>query len=138
MKFLAIAAVLAATAFGMPVVEESNTYVSPSGLKVRGIGNQGDGFYLAIFDEDGVADIEYTPFSELDTDALAEFANQTAAVGELDARGELSKRGETTCGGAGWQKDMDVANVQLARNGHARWYNKHAWGWVRIFFLVID
>jgi hypothetical protein len=74
--------------------------------------------------------------SALDTAAIAEIANKTGAAGELAARGDLNKRGKTTCGGVGWQPHMDAANVQLASNGDGRWYNVQAWGWVRTTFLV--
>lgn len=138
MKFLAIAAVLAATAFGTPIVEESDVYVSPSGLKVRGIGNRGDGYYLAAFNEDKVADIEFTPFSMLNNAAMTETTNATAVAGELAARGTLSKRGSTTCSGlSGYQPDMDEANIQLANNAHGKTYQKGDWGWVRTIAFVL-
>lgn len=132
MKFLATVIMLAATVLGRPVADTLQTFTSPDGLRIRNVGYQGDGFYLATFDENNVATVDFTPLTELNSTILASYNSQVAASNnKLNERSELVARG-STCGDDGIVSDLDHANVQLAQNGNGKWYNKDAWGWVSI------
>jgi hypothetical protein len=88
---------------------------------------QGDGFYLAVFDDAGVANVTFTPKADLLARSAAPVSENLAAR----AVNTLSKR-KTVCAGRSTHVgDLDWANVQLANNGNNKWYNKGAWGWVR-------
>jgi hypothetical protein len=102
-----------------------------SGLHVRGDLDQGDGFYVAVFNSDGVADIEFTPMAAAKFKARA----PVSEVPSAHSGSNLFKRG-TVCSGrrSGNLAQLDDANVALARNAAAQgWYDKHAWGWVSFF-----
>jgi hypothetical protein len=122
MQFSTIALLFAATVLGAPA--ESLT---ASGLRVRGEIDQGEGFYLAVFNnETGIADVEFTPLAELA--AIAPVEEATSAVDERS----LLKR-STSCSGRRSINlgQLDDANRQLANNANAQgWYNKGANGWV--------
>jgi hypothetical protein len=128
MRFSTIATLFVAGALGAPT-EQLNTrsWTHPeSGLQVRGLGDQGDGVYLAVFDKRGVADVQFTPMSELNLTAPVEMRSTENHDG-------LAKRAGTTCSGKFTHSlsDLDAANVQLANNADAQHnYGKHAWGWV--------
>jgi hypothetical protein len=120
MHFSTITLAFAAAVLGAP----TETTLG-SGLRVRGDLDQGDGFYLAVFNETGVADIEFTPMANLKARAPVE--EVTAAHS-----GNLLKRG-TVCSGrrSGNLAQLDDANVALARNAAAQgWYERGAHGWV--------
>ncbi|KAF3029585.1 hypothetical protein E8E12_000550 [Didymella heteroderae] len=124
MQFSTIALLFAATVLGAPT--ESLT---ASGLRMRGEVDQGEGFYLAVFNnETGVADVEFTPLSELVTIAPVEEATST-----VDERSLLKRA--TVCSGRRSINlgQLDDANRQLASNANAQgWYNKGANGWVHL------
>jgi hypothetical protein len=89
--------------------------------------HQGDGFYLAVFDEAGVANVTFTPKAEL----LARSAPPVSENLAARAVSTLSKRSTTCAGRSTRVEDLDWANVQLANNANNHWYDKGAWGWVR-------
>lgn len=136
MKLLALAALFAATAFSAPL-NDADTYFSPSGteLKIRGTGDQGDGYYLAQFNEEGVADVVFTPYSELNLTALE--GQQPVLPAPKDAGDELAARGAGAlegrdaggCTGSGYLPDIDQANYDLARLSQ-KVFPQHSWGWV--------
>ncbi|RYP77760.1 hypothetical protein DL769_003326 [Monosporascus sp. CRB-8-3] len=129
MHFSTITALFAATVLGVPTEPLLNTrsWTGPeSGLHVRNMGDQGDGFYLAVFNEPGVADVQFKAASELNTTSPVE------TLSTRDGDG-LAKRAGTTCSG---RKSIDLgtlnaANIQLANNANAQGsFGFHAWGWV--------
>ncbi|ROV90395.1 hypothetical protein VPNG_10037 [Cytospora leucostoma] len=104
------------------------------GLEVHNVGFQGDGFYQAIFDDNGSAEVKFTPMSELlnTTTPVVEPPNT-----EISARGAGIVKRAPTCDSAhhGNWGNMDIANVRLAQNAAANdggtgYYPKNAWGWV--------
>lgn len=129
MQFSTITLLFAATVLGAPTDS-----VTASGLRMRGAIDQGEGFYLAVFNnETGVADIEFTPLTELA--AIAPVEDATSTIEERS----LLKRA-TTCSGRRSVNlgQLDEANRQLARNANAQgWYNKGANGWVSCDPLLI-
>lgn len=123
MHFSTIILAFAATVLAAPMETTLG-----SGLRVRGDLDQGDGFYVAIFNEEGVADIEFTPMAKAKFKARAPVSEVPAA----HSGSNLFKRG-TVCSGrrSGNLAQLDDANVALARNAAAQgWYDKHANGWV--------
>jgi hypothetical protein len=91
--------------------------------------DQGDGFYLASYNEAGTLDVDFTPIAELDTASPAE---------QLTTRGmhTLNKR-ETVCSGRSSVAlaTLDAINVQLAQNADGqRNYGAGSWGWVSFLF----
>lgn len=131
MRFAELIAIFTAAVLGAPAESGLNkrSWTSPeSGLHVRGLGYQGDGFYLAVFNDSGVADVQFTPVEEL---------NATSPAGDVSRRDEdgnaLAKRAGTTCSGksSGNLYNLDWANWKLAQNADAvHNYGYHAWGWV--------
>jgi len=126
MKLSAIATIAlgAASTIAAPVAE-SKEFVTPEGNKVRGLGNQGDGFYLAEFDKNGVAEIKFTPMAHLNTTV-----GETSGVERRwGPDGQFCLYDFPGNGG-----DLDTANVALANNAQAHgWYNgPNAWGWVHV------
>ncbi|KAI4594762.1 hypothetical protein KJ359_007565 [Pestalotiopsis sp. 9143b] len=131
MRFAEFITIFAAAAFGAPTDSGLNkrSWTSPeTGLHVRGLGYQGDGFYLAVFNESGVADVQFTPMEDL---------NATTPAGDISRRDDdgnaLAKRAGTTCSGkySGNQANLNWANWKLASNADAvHNYGFHAWGWV--------
>jgi hypothetical protein len=98
--------------------------------ELRASHDQGEGFYLAIFNESGIAEVQFTP--------LAELATRTP-VEDLFARStdDLAKRG-TECA-VRYSPNvavLDDANRQLANNANGKTYGKGAWGWVSSSSLI--
>ncbi|RYP13366.1 hypothetical protein DL765_006907 [Monosporascus sp. GIB2] len=128
-----IATLLAATVLGLPNLQRRTWKDHEAGLEIRNVGYQGDGFYLAVFDEDGVASVEFAPASELNM--TAPVTHDDAPATEIDARA-LSKRAPTCdVDHHGNWANMDIANVQLANNAQAAsggtgYHPRLAWGWV--------
>jgi hypothetical protein len=123
MRFSAIALLVAPTVLGAPTDFSQNS-VQPQQL------DQGDGFYLAIFNDSGIADIYFTPESELQT--------RSHVLGlETRSADSLFKRAHTCSGRkSGDLGTLDAANVELAVNTNARGnYPKGAWGWVSASLL---
>ncbi|RYO86339.1 hypothetical protein DL764_009018 [Monosporascus ibericus] len=128
-----IASLLTATVLGLPNLQRRTWKDHETGLEIRNVGYQGDGFYLAAFDENGVASIEFTPAGELNM--TAPINDDDAPATEIDARA-LSKRAPTCDSNhhGNWG-NLDIANVQLANNAQAHsggtgYYPRGAWGWV--------
>jgi hypothetical protein len=94
--------------------------------------DQGDGFYSAVFDDAGVANITYTPFTDADLAA-------SAPLPQLEARStvNIDKR-DTTCSGAVSfdTPSLDAANREAANNANNKEYSYKAWGWVCIVHLM--
>jgi hypothetical protein len=129
MHWSAITLLFAATVLGAPapILAERELSIAPEQRF------QGDGFYLAVFDEAGVANVTFTPKAEI-------LARSAPAVSEnLAARdvSTLSKRNTVCWGRSTHVGDLDWANVQLAKNADNKWYNKGAWGWVRRHSLFL-
>jgi hypothetical protein len=120
MHWSALTLLFAATVLGAPapISAEVELSITPEQRF------QGDDFYLAVFDDAGVANVTFTPKADL-------LARSTAPVSENLAARALSKRNTVCAGRSTHVGDLDWANVQLANNGNNQWYNKGAWGWVR-------
>lgn len=131
MKSVALITLLFSGAFGSPVHSQNSW--SSAGLKIRNTGDQGDGLYLAVFDDNGHATVEFTPFSDLNMTIPDAGDESKVADTESEApANRLSKRNGITCSGRnGNTAIMDPANRQLASNadGHGQ-YGRNAWGWV--------
>lgn len=132
MKFSAIALLVATTVLGAPT-----EFSFSSGLRVRGDVDQGEGFYLAVpNNETGVADVKFTPLSKL-APFQSSIEADTGAVTEAPGSKDLNKRG-TTCSGYGSfdSVTLDRANFQLARNADAHGtYSAGAHGWVNLLAI---
>jgi hypothetical protein len=91
--------------------------------------DQGDGFYLAKFDNvTGLHHVEFTP--------MAELIKRTGVMEPaVESSNNLIKRDGITCSGRATTdvSDLDTANRHLATNAnnHGQ-YEKHDWGWVKI------
>ncbi|KAL4724249.1 hypothetical protein ACLX1H_008862 [Fusarium chlamydosporum] len=131
MKSVALITLLFSGAFGSPVHSQNSW--SSAGLKIRNTGDQGDGLYLAVFDDNGHATVEFTPFSDMNMTIPDAGDESKVADTESEApANRLSKRNGITCSGRnGNTAIMDPANRQLASNadGHGQ-YGRNAWGWV--------
>lgn len=68
-------------------------------MEIRGLGYQGDGFYSAKFDKNGVANVEFTRFADFNQTAIANESARiaTAAAHKTTESGSLVKRDGTTC-----------------------------------------
>ena len=128
MHFATFATLFAAAAvLGVPTEPTEPTSITSLADDVF---DQGDGFYLASYNEAGTIDVDFTPMAELDT---------TSPATQLTTRSmhTLIKR-ETVCSGRNSVAlaTLDAANVQLARNADAqRNYGAGAWGWVSFLFV---
>ncbi|KAJ4331442.1 hypothetical protein N0V95_009882 [Ascochyta clinopodiicola] len=112
----------AATILGAPTEPIESTSITSLAADVL---DQGDGFYLASYNEAGVLDVIFTPIAELET-------IPPAAQLTTRATHTLGKR-ETTCSGRSSVAlgTLDDANRQLATNAAAQGnYGKNSWGWV--------
>lgn len=118
-------ALFAVIAMGMPSLKTRSWEAPDANIQLYGVGYQGDGSYLAAFDSNGVATVEFTPFNET---VLVNRRVTNAALTDLSSRA----LGDITCSGrAGYIPDIDAANVQAAKNAEAHgYYNAKAWGWV--------
>lgn len=124
MKFLALGALLAISAVSGPT-SSLTTFTTEDGLEIHGVGNQGDGVYLAVFDANGTANVEFIAAED-----TAPIENLTS---DIAARSLIKRAGVTCSGRTGNQGNMDNANIQLANNAQAqRDYGFHAWGWVSL------
>ncbi|ROV88676.1 hypothetical protein VSDG_09511 [Cytospora chrysosperma] len=131
-----ITTVLVTSALGLPNRFQTRTWTDTEmGLEIHNVGFQGDGFYLAIFNDNGAADVEFTPMSEL-LNTTAPFVDASPAS-EVSARSAGIVKRDPTCDSdhhGNWG-NMDIANIQLAKNAAANdggtgYYPKNAWGWV--------
>lgn len=87
--------------------------------------DQGEGFYVASYNETGSLEVEFTPMAELDATTPAEQLTTRATH-------TLNKR-ETVCSGrkSAVLAILDSANVKLAQNAAFQGnYGAGAWGWV--------
>lgn len=127
MKYSTVTLFFATTVYGAPT-----EFLFSSGLRVRGDIDRGEGFYLAVpNNETGIADVKFTPLDRLaPTKPVGDIA--TGATAEAAGSGDLIKRG-TTCSGYGSfdSATLDKANFQLAHNAEAHGtYSAGAHGWV--------
>jgi hypothetical protein len=144
MRVSLLATLFAATALATPTPK--NVWKDEKrGLEVRGLGDQGDGFYDVKFDANGVGTVQFTPWAKLNHTAIE--SNHTAPAVESN-KTAIEKRweGETTCSNewAAWW-ELDAANVQLARNSDwggdsGNYYYMRHWGWVSsvIYHYVVE
>jgi hypothetical protein len=125
--FSTAAAVMAAPS--APILAPQIWTATPSDGNVvpAGIKDQGDGFYLAVFNGTELDRVEFTPLN----DDVKPLTSADLSVRQSTAL-ELDKRAGTTCGNRYTSNlnDLTKANIQLAQNGDRKWYDKHAWGWV--------
>lgn len=129
-----IVLLLSSTALAIPTnpALQTRDWTSPElDIHVTNVGYQGDGFYSAVFNESGVAEVKFTPLSQLHIDEPeVSVSSQT-----LPARDNtLAKRAGTTCSGR-WtnnQGDLDSANSELVNNAvnMPDQGDYHHWGWV--------
>lgn len=126
MHFSALTILFATTVLGVPTkspLEARSWTISKADLHTSN--DQGDGFYLATFNESNIAEVKFTPFA---TDLTAR-----DPIEGLTTRStvNLAKRG-TECSGrySGDLPTLDAANRELANNANGKNYNKGAWGWV--------
>lgn len=136
MKFTLVPVVLAAGALAAPSpleAEKRSWTDAETGLKVDNVGYQGDGVYVAVFDEKNTATVQFTPVAEANLTA-PDIAVQSRAA-PLDRR---DKYGVTCTGSQGYFRDIDKANVMLANNAQAHGaYGSEHWGWVSTYILII-
>ena len=129
MQFTTFATLFTAAAvLGAPTEPTKSMSIAALGETVF---DQGDGFYLASYNDAGALKVNFTPMAELDT--------TTPPAEHLTTRSThlLSKR-ETVCSGRTSVNlgNLDAANVQLAKNAAAQvTYNGGAWGWVSFPFV---
>ena len=127
---------LAATALAAPApksvaqrdatVVQGTTGIDPS------VFDQGDGFYMASFNESTASlDVSFTPVAELPEKSTAVNSPNKHSVFDLRKR-------DTTC--PGWlSKDvpsLDSANVRLADNVNGKTFGFMDWNWVRCSYLL--
>ncbi|KAF4548262.1 Hypothetical protein D9617_30g011670 [Elsinoe fawcettii] len=129
MKSFILAGLLAASAMAAAVKPRIAPQVvtGPQGqdMIIHGAGDQGDGAYLAVFDENNEATVEFTPYADLNI--TEEHFNEYRKRSEWAMR----KRNpfQPVCSGDGYAPDNDGANIQLAHNADGRRYNSVAYGW---------
>ncbi|POS68880.1 hypothetical protein DHEL01_v212726 [Diaporthe helianthi] len=116
-----------------PAIEARAWTSSELDLQVTNLGYQGDGFYSASFNESGVAEVKFTPLSEVLTDE----PEASVSAETLSARDSNLDKRATTCSGrfAVNQGDLDTANRQLRDNAVNMGASQGAWGhwgWVHI------
>jgi hypothetical protein len=98
---------------------------------------QGDGFYVATFDEAGNTTVKFTPLAEL-TPTAEVLANALAPLTEnlvTKSRDSLLKRQSFThceTRQSGDIEKLDHANVQLAHNVNKVNYLYNHWAWVHM------
>lgn len=134
MQFSLFAVVLAATTIASPT---SQTWRDEKrGLEIRGLGDQGDGYYGVAFDANGVGTVKFTPWAQLNHTGEAAAAAEVEVAFNKTTGGIEKRGGYTTCTGE-WANGghLDIANIQLARNsdnggdnGNFFFYNN--WGWI--------
>ena len=124
------------TAFpGAPMSKEfvRREAVLESGLRLRNLGYQGDGFYQAVYDDAGTADVQFTPLADVLANLNITASVETRALAE----GGLSAAAYPICKGRSTNHlpELTAANIVLAQNANAQnFYAKGAWGWVCYFF----
>ncbi|ROV96530.1 hypothetical protein VMCG_07772 [Cytospora schulzeri] len=131
-----VTTLLVTSALGLPNKLQARTWTDAElGLEIRNVGFQGDGFYLAIFDDKGSAEVKFTPMDEL-LNTTAPVADASPAGGISARKGGIVKRAPTCDSDhhGNWG-NMDIANIRLAENAAANdggtgYYPKNAWGWV--------
>lgn len=104
--------------------------VLESGLRLRNLGYQGDGFYQAVYDDAGAADVQFTPL----VDVLANLNITESVETRALAEGELSAAAYPVCKGRSTSHlpELTAANIGLAQNANAQnFYARGSWGWVR-------
>lgn len=91
--------------------------------------DQGDGFYLASFNEAGKAEVEFTPMAEIIAkDSVP--VSENLAVRAVDTLLKRVNNNVVCHGRSNNVGDLDWANVKLAQNGDQKWYDAGHWGWV--------
>jgi len=101
---------------------------APKALTVaKNLMQQGNGFYVATFNEAGEASVEFTPAAQLPAIDIP-LTTENPAVKSIRT---LQKRGEVHCDGRSSNSlaDLTWANVQLANNARGQKYH-NKWGWV--------
>jgi hypothetical protein len=99
--------------------------------------DQGDGFYLATYNDTGVLNVEFTPMAELKTsDPVEQVAARDTHIFARDDSNEANcivPLRKTIA-----LATLDEANRQLARNGAQQGhYGKDKWGWVSLLIQTI-
>lgn len=144
MKAIIVATTLLVTsALSLPNKLETRTWTDNElGLRVHNVGYQGDGFYNAIFDGNGTAEVNFTPMSEL-LNTTAHIVHATPAS-EKSARSAGIVKRAPTCDGDhhGNLENMGIANARLAQQAAAHaggtgHYPKFAWGWVSSMLVLM-
>lgn len=126
----------AATALAAPapksVAQRDATVVQGTAGLDPSVFDQGDGFYMASFNESTASlDVSFTP--------VAELSEKSTAVTSPNKRSafDLKKR-DTTC--PGWVSNdvpsLDAANVRLADNVNDKTFGFMQWGWVRCSYVL--
>jgi hypothetical protein len=126
MHWYAVTLLFAATVLGAPTPVENTLSIASD------VRNQGNGFYVATFDEAGVANVTFTPLAILE----ARNSPTSAPVSEnLAARSiaTLSRRNTECHGRSANVADLDSANVNCANNANNKYYSKNTWVWVSSF-----
>lgn len=109
MRFTIFTVALAATAIASPAPKIWRD--EKRGLEVRGLGDQGDGYYGVDFDTNGVGNVKFTPWAKLnhtnEANLVAKIESSSNSTGIVEKRG-----GYTTCTGewANWQH-LDIGKT---------------------------
>ena len=126
----------AATALAAPapksVAQRDATLVQGTAGLDPDVFDQGDGFYIASFNESTASlDVSFTPIAELPETSTAVTSPNKRSVFDLRKRA-------TTC--PGWLSkgvpSLDWANVKLADNVNGKTFGFEKWGWVRCSCLT--
>ncbi|KAF2690587.1 hypothetical protein K458DRAFT_398606 [Lentithecium fluviatile CBS 122367] len=113
-----------ATILGSPTIVE---LVLESGLRLRNSGDQGDGSYLVVFNDEGVANVQFTPMAKLVAQLKITTPDEKEAI---IPPGDLSASATTCDGSTRDLNSLSEANRQLARNSDAwKHYGNRSWGW---------
>jgi hypothetical protein len=117
-SFITTLLTLATTALGAPTSFTTAELIIANELRF-----QGDGFYMATFDDAGVANVTFTPLAELTTKVPAPVSGIVDSV--------LAGPTDTTCSKLRSDNvvDLDAANVALA-DAAPNSYNDKGWGWI--------
>jgi hypothetical protein len=123
MHWSTITMLFAATVLGVPapVLVKRELSILPEQIQ------QGDGFYLAVFDEAGVASVAFTPKAELLTRRASVSTSENVAARTVST---LSKRETVYHGRTSNVGDLDWANGELANHANNKWFDARTWAWV--------
>lgn len=128
MRFLVISTLLS--------IAGAISHVQPSSVFNSAAFDQGDGFYLATFNESGMADIHFTPMSNLSVRARS---SRHLERSPSESPGDKFLALSTECSNRHtWELyGLDTANIMLAENANNHGaYKRGDWGWVSRMFQV--